>query len=47
MDELEFNVRVFSGFVINKMEPATSSFYGDCNLLLDVSNLDFEDVVGG
>ena len=35
LDELEFNVRVFAGFVINKSEPLTGSFDGDCNSLLD------------
>ena len=36
IDELEFNVRVFSGFIINKTEPSTGSFYGDGNPLLSI-----------
>ena len=36
LDELEFNVRVFAGFVINKTEPSTGSFYGDGDPLLDI-----------
>jgi len=36
LDELDFNVRVFSGFVINKTEPSSGSFYGDGNPLLSI-----------
>jgi len=46
MDELEFNVRVFSGFIINKSEPSTGSFYGDGNPLLSIYKHDFDDIVG-
>jgi hypothetical protein len=31
LDELDFNVKVFADFVINKTEPSTGSFYGDGN----------------
>ena len=44
LDELEFNVRVFSGFVINKTEPSTGSFYGDGNPLLSIVDQDFQSI---
>lgn len=34
LDEVEFNVRVFAGFVINKTEPSSGSFYGDSQPLV-------------
>ena len=44
LDEMEFNVRVFSGFVINKTEPSTGSFYGDGNpRLMSIVDQDFND----
>ena len=44
LDELEFNVRVFSGFVINKTEPSTGSFYGDGNPLLSIVDQNFQSI---
>ena len=41
LDELDFNVRVFAGFVINKTEPSTGSFYGDGDPLLDIVDQNF------
>lgn len=44
LDELEFNVRVFAGFVINKTEPSTGSFYGDGNPMLDEDDQNFQSL---